>query len=133
MSYQVVFVDFWEHVKNSLADGTFAKLTLAKTIGDTEIKNIFVRPVLKEDNAMLLSHIIRYKTEEIESEHTLDESFEILKPYLKNPFQSVLLFTTEFDLMLKINKKEVGSLIKQNPTFKNPSLGIIEMKEKGLL
>jgi hypothetical protein len=37
MSFQPVFVQFWEKVKESIQDGTYAKLTL-KTIGDTELK-----------------------------------------------------------------------------------------------
>jgi hypothetical protein len=32
-----------------LENGTFAKLTLAKTIGNTELMNIYVRPVMDED------------------------------------------------------------------------------------
>ncbi len=40
MSYEPVFALFWERVKQSIEDKTFAKLTLAKTIGDTELKNI---------------------------------------------------------------------------------------------
>ena len=43
MLYQPVFVEFYEKVKASIQQGTFAKLTLAKTMGDTELKNIYVR------------------------------------------------------------------------------------------
>jgi hypothetical protein len=37
-------------VKESIENHTYAKLTLAKTIGDTELKNIYVRPVLQEND-----------------------------------------------------------------------------------
>jgi hypothetical protein len=47
------------------------KLTLAKTTGDTDLKNIYVRPVLLENDVFILS-LTKYKTEEI-STHTLDE------------------------------------------------------------
>ena len=43
MPYQTVFVEFYEQVKSSINQGTFAKLTFAKTMGDTELKNIYVR------------------------------------------------------------------------------------------
>lgn len=132
MSFQPVFTQFWEHVKESIQNGTFAKLTLAKTIGDTELKNIYVRPVLLEDS-FKLSLIARYKTEEVESFHTLDEAFFVLAPYMNNPFLTALLFTTENDLTFKLNKKRVGSITEQAPTFKNASDVIIEMKEKGLI
>jgi hypothetical protein len=91
-----------------------------------------VRPVLLDDS-FKLSVIARYKTEEIESFHTLEEAFFVLSPYMNNPFLTALLFTTENDITFKLNKKRVGSIIEQAPTFKNPSDVIIEMKEKGII
>ena len=44
MSYQEMFEEFWGLVKKSTEEGTFAKLTMAKTIGKPNLKNIFVRP-----------------------------------------------------------------------------------------
>ena len=131
MSFQPVFVLFWEKVKKSIENHTYAKLTLAKTIGDTELKNIYVRPVLNDD-VFSLSVTARYKTEEIESFHSLEEAFFVLAPYMNNPFLTALLFTTENDITFKLNKKRVGSIIEQAPTFKNASDVILEMKEKGI-
>ena len=131
MSFQPVFDEFWEKVKESIADKTYAKLTLAKTIGDTDLKNIYVRPVLNE-GFFSLSVTARYKTEEIESFHSLDEAYTILSSYMNKPFLTALLFTTENDITFKINKKRVGSIILQDPTFKNASDVILEMKEKGI-
>jgi hypothetical protein len=133
MSFQPVFVQFWEKVKESIQDGTYAKLTLAKTIGDTELKNIYIRPVLLENDVFSLSLSAKYKTEELESFHTIDEAFIVLAPYMNNPFLTALLFTTENDITFKLNKKRVGTIVTQAPTFKNASDVIIEMKEKGLL
>ncbi|WP_281227230.1 hypothetical protein [Flavobacterium aquiphilum] len=131
MSFQPVFNEFWEKVKESITDKTYAKLTLAKTIGDTDLKNIYVRPVLN-DGVFSLSVTERYKTEEIESFHSLDETYKILSSYMNKPFLTALLFTTENDITFKINKKRAGSIILQDPTFKNASDVILEMKEKGL-
>ena len=131
MSFQSVFAQFWEKVKESIENKTYAKLTLAKTIGDTELKNIYVRPVLSND-IFSLSVTARYKTEEIESFHSLEEAFFVLAPYMNNPFLTALLFTTENDITFKLNKKRVGSIIEQAPTFKNASDVILEMKEKGI-
>ena len=133
MSFQPLFVEFWEKVTESIANGTYAKLTLAKTIGDTELKNIYVRPVLQENNVFMMSVIARYKTEEIESFHSLEDTFAILAPYINNPFLTALLFTTEADFTFKLNKKRAGSIVEQAPTFKNASDVIIEMKEKGIV
>ena len=132
MSYQPIFAQFWEKVKESIANKTYAKLTLAKTIGDTDLKNIYVRPVLLENDIFALSLTAKYKTEEIESIHTLDEAYMVLVPYMNNPFLTALLFTTENDITFKLNKKRVGSIIEQAPTFKNASDVILEMKEKGI-
>ncbi|KDN54108.1 hypothetical protein [Flavobacterium seoulense] len=132
MSYEPIFALFWERVKQSIEDKTFAKLTLAKTIGDTEIKNIYVRPVLDENNVIKMSVIARYKTEEVESFHSLDDTYPILASYMNKPFLSALLFTTENDVVFKLNKKRAGSITEQAPTFLNASDVILEMKARGM-
>ena len=132
MSFQPVFAQFWEKVKESIQNHTYAKLTLAKTIGDTELKNIYVRPVLLENDVFTLSIIARYKTEEVESFHSLDEAFLLLAPYMNNPFLTALLFTTENDITFKLNKKRVASIVEQAPTFKNASDVILQMQAKGI-
>ena len=132
MSYQPIFAQFWEEVKKSIENKTYAKLTLAKTIGDTDLKNIYVRPVLLENDVFALSLTAKYKTEEVESTHTLDEAFMVLAPFINNPFLTALLFTTENDISFKLNKKRVGSIVEQAPTFKNASDVILKMKEKGI-
>ena len=131
MAFQTEFALFWESVKESMTQYTFAKLTLAKTIGDTELKNIYMRPVLVEDQVRI-SLIARYKTEEVESFHTLEEAFFVLSSYMNNPFLTALLFTTENDLTFKLNKKRVGSIVEQAPTFKSASDVVLEMQEKQL-
>ena len=131
MAFQTEFALFWESVKESMTQYTFAKLTLAKTIGDTELKNIYMRPVLVNDQVRI-SLIARYKTEEVESFHTLDEAFFVLSSYMNNPFLTALLFTTENDLTFKLKKKRVGSIVEQAPTFKSASDVVLEMQEKQL-
>lgn len=133
MLYQPVFVEFYEKVKASITEGTFAKLTLAKTIGDTELKNIYVRLNILETGGYNLVFTSKYKTEEVESFHTIDEAFMLLSSYIKSPFLTALLFTTEQDLTFKVNKKNVGSLVEQIPTFKNASPVMLEMIEKGIV
>ena len=121
MLYQDLFVLFWEQVKESVQEGRFAKLTMAKTIGKPNLKNIFVRPVYSDDDFKVLVKL-RYQskdTEDEENELTLDEAFVFLKPYLKTSFSTVLLFTTTKDVTFKINKKGVGSIIENSPTFQN--------------
>ena len=119
MPYQDAFVLFLEQVKESIQKDEFAKLTMAKTIGKLELKNIFVRPVAyKDDVKVLVKFSYRPReTEDVETEVTLEEAFDVLKEHLKNPFLSVLLFTTTKDVTFKINKKGAGTITESDPTF----------------
>ena len=119
MSYQDVFVLFWEQVKESVQEGRFAKLTMAKTIGKLNFKNIFIRPVYAEDGfkVLLKFHYRSRETEDKEEMLTLEEAFVVLKSHLREPFLSVLLFTTTKDVIFKINKKGAASISEGAPTF----------------
>lgn len=121
MLYLSVFNEFFELVKSSINQGTFAKLTLAKTMGDTDLKNVYVSLHILEDGSYNFAFLSRYKTEEIESFHNIEEAYKIISSYIKNPFLTVLLFTIENDFTFKVNKKNAGSIIVQAPTFKNIS------------
>ena len=121
MPYQDVFVLFWKEVKESVQEGRFAKLTMAKTIGKPDLRNIFVRPIYSENGFKVLVKL-RYRskeTEDTENELTLDDAFILLKSHLKKSFSTVLLFTTTKDVTFKINKKGAGSITENSPTFHN--------------
>jgi hypothetical protein len=119
MPYQDLFVLFWEQVKESVQEGRFAKLTMAKTIGKPNLRNIFVRPIYSENDFKVLLKL-RYRsreTEDEEAELTLEEAFVVLTSHLRTSFSSVLLFTTTKDVTFKINKKGAGSIVENIPTF----------------
>ena len=124
MPFTELFNDFYTKVKESLSDGTFAKLTLAKTIGKTDLKNIYVRPII-EDSILKLELKFRYQEEELFEIYTVDATREQLKNYLSNPFLSAILFTTEFDLTYKLNKKRMASITEQFPSFTHASPVIV--------
>ncbi len=120
MPYQDVFVLFWEEVKESVQEGTFAKLTMAKTIGKPNLRNIFVRPIYSDDGFKVLLKL-RYRskiTKDEEDELTLEEAFEVVKSHLVKSFSSVLLFTTTKDVIFKINKKGAASMTENLPSFR---------------
>ncbi len=120
MSFQESFSEFYNKVKSSLADGTFAKLTLAKTIGNTELMNIYVRPIMDE-NELKLELKFKFQQEEIIEIQAIDLAFNRLLEFINNPFLSAILFTTEFDLTYKLNKKRVVSIVEQFPSFTHAS------------
>ncbi|QXP79171.1 MULTISPECIES: hypothetical protein [Winogradskyella] len=121
MTYQNDFIVFWEKVKESIEAGTFAKLTMAKTIGKLELKNIFLRPLYSDDEfQVLLKYSFRPReTEDIEEEMTLEDALVILKSHLKTTFLTVILFSTTKDVTFKVNKKGIGTITENHPTFKN--------------
>ena len=128
MLFTETFSEFYSKVKLSLEDGTFAKLTLAKTIGNTDLMNIYVRPILDE-NVLKLELKFKFQREELFEIHTIDSAFSRLLEFINNPFLSAILFTTEFDLTYKLNKKRAVSVIEQFPSFTHASPVILEYLE----
>ncbi len=120
MSFTESFSDFYNNVKASLADGTFAKLTLAKTIGNTDLMNIYVRPII-EDAVLKMELKYKFQQEEQIEIHTIDSARDKLVMYINNPFMSAILFTTQFDLRYKLNKKRAVNITQQSNTFGNAS------------
>lgn len=125
MDFKETFSEFYSKVKNSIADGTFAKLTLAKTIGNTDLMNIYVRPIVDED-VLKLELKFKFQKEEIIEIRTIEETFDRLLEFINNPFLSAILFTTEFDLTYKLNKKRAVSMIEQFPSFGNANEVLLE-------
>jgi len=125
MSFTESFTAFYNQVKTSLADGTFAKLTLAKTIGNTDLMNIYVRPIV-ENGVLKMELKYKFQQEEVIEIHTIDDAFPRLLLFINNPFLSAILFTTEFDLTYKLNKKRAVSIIEKVNTFGNASEVLID-------
>ncbi|WP_396156454.1 hypothetical protein [Flavobacterium sp.] len=125
MSITESFFDFYNHVKTSLADGTFAKLTMAKTIGNTDLMNIYVRPIV-EEGILKLELKYKFQQEEQIEIHTIDNTQNVLVNYINNPFMSAILFTTDFDLTYKLNKKRAVSITETVNTFGNASEVLLE-------
>lgn len=125
MPFTATFSEFYTKVKVSLEDGTFAKLTLAKTIGNAQLMNIYVRPIMDEGN-LKLELKFKFQRDEITEIHTINKVFNRLLEFINNPFLSAILFTTEFDLTYKLNKKRAVSMVEQFPTFGNANEVLLE-------
>ena len=128
MPFKETFSEFYSKVKSSLDDGTFAKLTLAKTIGNAQLMNVYVRPILAE-GVLKLELKFKFQQEELFEIYTIENAFPRLLEFINNPFLSAILFTTEFDLTYKLNKKRAVSIIEQFPTFGNANEVLIEYLE----
>lgn len=129
MSNLEVLSEFYSEVKKSIVNGTFAKLTLAKTIGNTQLMNIYVRTIV-ENEKLVLELKYKFQKDEQNEIYPIEKAFEVLTNYISNPFQSMLLFTCEKDVTLKINKKRDYKLTEQAPTFKNAADVILAFYKK---
>lgn len=116
-------------LQTSLEQGTFAKLTLGKTIGKTELTNIFFRTIV-DNNELKFNVTFRYIHEEIVEIKPIEEAKEIILQYLNNPFLTVILFTTEKDMLIKLNKKRVATVSEMNNTFKHADPVLLEYLKK---
>ena len=128
MANTPTYTTLFNRFRESINDGTFAKLTLAKTIGNTDLKNIYVRTTVEEGVLKLELKFKIYKDgmEEIEKTIEMEELEAEVLPYMNNPFLSILLFTTEADVTLKLNKKRVATITEQPSTFKNADPVLLE-------
>jgi hypothetical protein len=128
MPFKETFSAFYSKVKISIEDGTFAKLTLAKTIGNTDLMNIYVRPIIDEE-VLKLELKFKFQQEELFEIYTIDSAFPRLLEFINNPFLSAILFTTQFDLTYKLNKKRAVSTVEQSSSFTHASPVILEYLE----
>lgn len=120
MPFKATFNRFYAQVKTSLQDGTFAKLTLAKRIGNSDLMNIYVWPIVV-DGVLKLELKYKYQQDEVQQIVSIDEAEVVLLQYINNPFMSALLFTTNADVVYKLNKKRAVSITEKAPTFAHPS------------
>ena len=129
MLYLESVTTIFEQLKESLANGTFAKLTLGKTIGKTELTNIYFRTIV--DNDVLKFNVtFRYLSEEVVEIRPIEDVIMILNQYLNNPFLTVILFTTEKDILIKLNKKRIATVSEMDNTFKNADPVLLEYLKK---
>ncbi len=125
MPNTTIYSLFFNRVKESISDGTFAKLTMAKTIGNTQLMNIYVRTNVDEI-LLKLALTFKFQTGEEVTILPIEEGLSDLIQYINNPFMSALLFTTEADVTMKLNKKRVATITEQAPTFKNADPVLLE-------
>src|SRR5437660_1157646 len=109
---------FFESLEESITDGSFVKLTLAKCRGrDADLKNLYVRPVALKRGARL-SFLYRHKTKDVVKNHTAEEGVRLIRKLLGAEFLSGYLFTSREDLQLEFKRNGESRLVALPPTFK---------------
>ena len=129
MSYSEQINAIYDHLKTSLSNGTFAKLTLGKTIGKTELTNVYFRTIVDNDT-LKFNITFRYLSEEIIEIKPIEDVILLLNQYLNNPFLTVILFTTEKDILIKLKKKRNATITEMDNTFKNADPVLLEYLKK---
>src|SRR5437762_6163450 len=108
---------FFGALEESIAGGSFVRLTLAKPRGgDSDLKNLYVRPVALKKGARL-SFLYRHKTRDVVKNHDAAEGLRLIRGLLGAEFGSGHLFTTAQDLQLEFNRKGESRLVARPPTF----------------
>src|SRR3954463_12976147 len=108
---------FFAALDESLAGGTFVKLTLAKYRGaEAGLKNVYVRPAALKGGRRL-SFLYRYQTRDAVKNHTYEEGPGLLRGLLGAEFASGHLFTAKEDLRLEVSRKGEARLTAHPPTL----------------
>ena len=108
---------FFDALDESLAGGSFVKLTLAKYRGEeADLKNVYVRPVALKGGERL-SFLYRYKTRDTVKNLTHEKGSLLVREMLGAEFSSGHLFTSKEDLRLDFNRRGESRLVTQQPTF----------------
>ena len=111
---------FIEHLKDSISDNTFVKITFGKYRGDDkEFQNIYVTKIeIKEGER--LSFKFRYKTKDIVKNYEYDTGKKLVEEILGKDFLSGTLFTTKNDFTLDYSKKRIPKLYIKKATTTAP-------------
>jgi SAM-dependent methyltransferase len=106
--------NFLQKLSQSIENETFVKLTLAKPIQKTDLKNIYVRliGVKKQPH---LSFTFRYNTRDEVKNLPITEGGAFVSEQLGTVFLNAILFTTESDFTLNLNPKGEGKMTQHAP------------------
>lgn len=105
---------------DSLADGTFVKLTLASYRGgDTALKNVFVRPVELKDGPRL-SFVYRYATRDVTKNFERHEAMELITDLIGAQFKKAHLFTTRSTSEIEFREGKPARLLEGKASHSAP-------------
>jgi hypothetical protein len=113
------FKEFFEALKQSVANDDFVKLTISKPIKKSEgLLNVYVR-FFEVDGKKVFEFKYRHLTENIFKKLSFTAAKTELEKLLLNTFRTGTLFTLNFDLLVMISKKKLVSCRDTAPSFRN--------------
>ena len=115
--------EFSQLLRDSVAAGTFVKLTLGRYRGaDATLRNLYVRPVALRAGPRL-SLLWRHATKDITKNHPPAEALALLAPLIGGDFGSAHLFTTAGDAQLEFGADGPPRLKRLPASSAAPSAG----------
>ncbi len=123
--------EFIQIFEQSVAHGSFIKLTLSnKRISVSDLNNVYVKPVLIKEK-LLLSFVDRFKTKDITRNLELADASADIRRLLEDVFIQGYLATTEADYHLLINRKGNSTLLRKPPASTSaPTLQHDKIKQR---
>jgi SAM-dependent methyltransferase len=112
---------FAEKLAQSIHNQTFIKITLSKSKGDAELKNIYGR-IVEIKKQPRLSLTFRYKTRDEVKNYAYTEGSFFLTEQLGTEFLNADVWTTEADFSLQIDKKGEGRFSEKKASSANESI-----------
>ena len=106
---------FVEKLTQSLKNQLFIKITLSKSKGEGDLKNIYGRLVKIKKQARL-SVTFRYKTRDEVKNYDFTEGSIFIAEQLGTAFLNADLWTTEADFSLQMNKSGEGKMSEKKPS-----------------
>lgn len=112
---------FIDHIKNSILDQSFVKLSLSSYHGTEEqLKNLYLKKIIIKSEVKY-SITYRYQTKDIVKNYGQDEALFFIEKYLEpHGFHHANLFSLNADYVLEYTKGAEWKLKKLNPSFKTP-------------
>lgn len=110
MTDYMPLTEFINKLKTAVAQERLVKISLGNYQGsDTELKNVYVK-IVQIKGANKLSFNYRYQTRDIFKNEIVDDGIAKITDFLKEDFKIATLFTTEVEVIIERNAKDVFRL-----------------------
>ena len=100
-------LSFIQHIKNSLEQSIFVRLTLSRPVNkENDIKKVIVR-LIKIKELDHLSFTLRHSTKDITKNFSVDDGVLEVQSFLEDIFQNARLFTIQSDYLFEKKKNKI--------------------------
>jgi SAM-dependent methyltransferase len=110
---------FLSRVEESLAAGTFVRMTLGKYRGAGDAHKVVATPVTLKDKPQL-KFVTSHARQDVTQNFAIPGAITHMAALIGGDYLSATLFTTQDDLTLQFSKKKATTLSRAKPTFTAP-------------